>query len=194
MRCWVHQPRCRGHPLPSASRDLLLVSATPEDTRALAAAIATDLRAGDVLSLTGELGAGKTCFVQGAAHSLGVTERVTSPSFVLRREYRGRLPILHLDVYRLDNLAEVEDLGYEQVLDRDHVTFIEWGDAMSPLLPLEHLEVELVLAEAPRGADGMVPEAEPRRIVVRPHGEGWTRRISSLAGTLVPWTRRDEES
>lgn len=187
-------PLPRTTPLPSASRDLLLMTATPEETRALGAAIAGGLRPGDVLSLTGELGAGKTCFVQGAAQALGVTERVTSPSFVLRREYRGRVSVLHLDVYRLDSLREVEDLGYEEVLDRAHVTFIEWGDAMSPLLPSEHLEVELSLCDTPAAQDAMVSATEPRRIVVRPHGDDWARRIAGLTADLLPWTRHDEES
>lgn len=179
--------------MPHDSRELLLETATPEETRALAAAIATALRPGDVLSLTGELGAGKTCFVQGAASGLGVTERVTSPSFVLRREYRGRVPILHLDVYRLESLHEVENLGYEEVLDRHHVTFIEWGDAMSPLLPAEHLEVELALGDLPAAAAVMTAD-EPRRIVVRPHGDDWARRVSSLAADLQRWTLREEEA
>lgn len=186
--------------MPSADRELLLVTATAEQTRALGAAIAGALRPGDVLSLTGELGAGKTCFVQGAARGLGVTQRVTSPSFVLRREYRGRVPVLHLDVYRLDTLQQVEDLGYEEVLDRDHVTFIEWGDAMSPLLPPDHLEVELSLAAvarpaepAPPDSEPMLSDPEPRRIVVRPHGDDWARRIAGLSSDLSPWVPRDEE-
>lgn len=178
-------------------RALHLSAATPEDTRALAAALAGELRIGDVVSLTGELGAGKTCFVQGAARGLGVAERVTSPSFVLRRQYQGRVPIIHLDVYRLDTLHEIEDLGYEEVLDRTHVTFIEWGDAMSPLLPAEHLEVELRLdepADLSPDAGAAVPDAEPRRIVVRPHGDHWSRRIAGLTTALLPWAPRDEES
>ncbi|MEX2619350.1 MAG: tRNA (adenosine(37)-N6)-threonylcarbamoyltransferase complex ATPase subunit type 1 TsaE [Egibacteraceae bacterium] len=185
--------------MPPAARDLHLATATPDDTRALGAAIAAALRPGDVLSLTGELGAGKTCFVQGAAQGLGVTERVTSPSFVLRREYRGRHPVVHLDVYRLETLREVEDLGYEDVLAASHVTFIEWGDAMSPLLPADYLEVELSLEDLPpgsaaSGAQGDVPLQEPRRIVVRPHGADWARRLTDLAADLSPWTRHEEES
>lgn len=169
---------------------LLLSTATPEDTQAVAAAVAAALRRGDVVSLTGELGAGKTCFVQGAARALGVQERVTSPSFLLRREYAGRLPVLHLDIYRLDRLQEVVDLGYEEVLDGSHVSFIEWGDAMSPLLPGSHLEIELRLD----AEDGAMTDEQVRRIVVRPHGADWTRRISGLAEALRPWTRSDEES
>src|SRR5688572_23076479 len=94
------------------------VTRSAAETRRLAATVAGALRAGDVVALTGELGAGKTCFVQGAAAALGVTERVTSPSFLLRRDYHGDLPLVHLDVYRLERLQDVIDLGIDDVLGR----------------------------------------------------------------------------
>lgn len=172
--------------------EVLLVAPTPADMRAVAERISRALHPGDVVSLTGELGAGKTCFVQGAAEGLGVRERITSPSFLLRREYTGDVPLLHLDVYRLDTLQEVLDLGYEDALGDSLVTFIEWGDAVSPLLPPEHLEVELRVEIAP-GPTGPVPPVEPRRIVVRPHGDDWARRLSELAPDLEPWARTSEE-
>ena len=166
------------------SAEFVLVSRTPEETRKVAAAVAGALRAGDVVALTGELGAGKTCFVQGAAAQLGVTERVTSPSFVLRREYDGAPPILHMDIYRLETLQEVIDLGYEEVFDHSRITFIEWGDAMSPLLPRDHLELEFRL---PAVGAAIETEVEPRQIVVRPRGEDWLRRVSSMRAALNPW-------
>ncbi|HWB72119.1 MAG TPA: tRNA (adenosine(37)-N6)-threonylcarbamoyltransferase complex ATPase subunit type 1 TsaE [Egibacteraceae bacterium] len=165
------------------SAQLWLVSHGPDDTRRLAATVAEALRPGDVVALTGELGAGKTCFVQGAARALGVTDRVTSPSFVLRREYQGRFRILHLDVYRLETLQEVVDAGYEDALDRSHVTFIEWGDAMSPLLPPDHLEVEFRLGDAPAGGEG----PERRLVRVQAYGHDWRRRMAGLAVDLQPW-------
>ncbi|HVL98788.1 MAG TPA: tRNA (adenosine(37)-N6)-threonylcarbamoyltransferase complex ATPase subunit type 1 TsaE [Egibacteraceae bacterium] len=177
--------------MPEPSQLVELVTATPADTQAVAEAVARTLRPGDIVSLTGELGAGKTCFVQGAARGLGVTERVTSPSFVLRREYAGRVPVLHLDIYRLDALSEVADLGYEDALEGSRVTFIEWGDAMAPLLPAEHLVIELRVEEV-TSAGGVLPVCEPRRIVVRPHGDDWARRLSGLAADLLPWTRHEE--
>ena len=167
------------------SVELVLVSRTPEETRKVAAAIARALRPGDVVALTGELGAGKTCFVQGAAAALGVTDRVTSPSFMLRREYTGDVPVLHMDIYRLETLQEVIDLGYEEVFDATRVSFIEWGDAMSPLLPHDHLELEFRLPAVPLPvADG----DEERRILLRPRGEDWLRRLPALAPDLAPWT------
>ncbi|MBA2528836.1 MAG: tRNA (adenosine(37)-N6)-threonylcarbamoyltransferase complex ATPase subunit type 1 TsaE [Euzebyales bacterium] len=166
--------------------ELHLRSSGVADTRKVAATVAGALRPGDVVALTGELGAGKTCFVQGAAAALGVTGRVTSPSFVLRREYAGRLPVLHLDVYRLETLQEVDDLGYAEAGDRSQVAFIEWGDAMSPLLPPEHLEVEFRLPPlgAPVNLEAM---DEERTIIVRPRGEDWLRRLRGLSADLHRW-------
>lgn len=158
---------------------LALATSGPDDTRALAAAVAAALEPGDVVSLTGELGAGKTCFVQGAARQLGVAGRVTSPSFLLRRDYEGRVPVLHLDVYRLDDLGEVLDLGFDQAGDDERVTFVEWGDAMSPLLPPDHLEVELL-------ADREEP-FERRRITLIAHGDGWRRRLAAVEARLARW-------
>ncbi|MBA2319062.1 MAG: tRNA (adenosine(37)-N6)-threonylcarbamoyltransferase complex ATPase subunit type 1 TsaE [Euzebyales bacterium] len=170
---------------------LQLRTADPADTRRLAATVAGALRPGDVVSLTGELGAGKTCFVQGAAPALGVADRITSPSFVLRRDYRGDLAtVLHLDVYRLDTLGEVLDLGYEEVAEGERITFIEWGDAMSQLLPADHLEVELRLGDldavafAPPADE---PEAEVRHVTIHAHGDDWARRLPGLAVDLQPW-------
>lgn len=167
------------------ARGVHLVSRSSAETRRIAATVAGALRLGDIVALTGELGAGKTCFVQGAAAALGVPDRVMSPSFVLRREYQGQMSVLHLDVYRLSTLQEVLDLGYEEALDRDWVTFVEWGDAMSPLLPVDHLEVELRLpqpAVQPQEAD-----TEPRLLLIRAHGDDWARRMAGLAADLQPW-------
>lgn len=162
-------------------RELHLRTSGPEETRKVAATTAGALRPGDVVALTGELGAGKTCFVQGAAAALGVTDRVTSPSFVLRREYQGTIPLVHLDVYRLDLLSEVVDLGFEEIFDRGLITFIEWGDAMSPLLPADHLEIELRL--------GDITDDDPavRDLVVRPRGPDWLRRFPGLTADLQRW-------
>jgi tRNA threonylcarbamoyladenosine biosynthesis protein TsaE len=153
-------------------------SSSPEDTRAIAAALAAALRPGDVIALSGDLGAGKTCFVQGAAAALGVTERVTSPTFILLREHEGRVPVKHLDVYRLSNLQELTDLGFEELLDPSSIVFIEWGDAVGPLLPDEFLEVEL------RGdAD------DERAIDVHAHGRAWNGRLAGTADALAAWGR-----
>jgi tRNA threonylcarbamoyladenosine biosynthesis protein TsaE len=160
--------------------DLICRTAGPEHTRALAGALATLLRAGDAVALSGELGAGKTCFVQGAAAALGITGRVTSPTFTLVRTYdEGRLPVVHCDVYRLDRLHDVLDLG-DEVLAPDVVTFVEWGDAIEALLPDGRLDVELVLADA-TDPDG------DRLVRLRASGD-WRERLDELAELLSPWT------
>ena len=165
-------------------RELELATTSAEDTRRLAATVAESLRVGDVVSLTGELGAGKTCFVQGAAAALGVTERVTSPTFLLRRDYEGRVPVVHLDVYRLDTLQEASELGLDEV--GRSVTFIEWGDAMQPLLPAGHLEITFRSPDI-ADADDATGSDEVRSIVLRPRGADWKRRIVGLAVDCAPW-------
>ena len=154
-----------------------LATASPEETRALGEALAGLLRSGDVVSLTGDLGAGKTTLVQGAARALGVQDRVLSPTFLLVREYEGRVPIYHLDVYRLERLQEVLDLGFEELMDTRAIVFVEWGDAIDVLLPAEHLQVELTLP-----ADG-----QERRISVTWYGRSWAARIEPLAAVLERW-------
>lgn len=148
----------------------------------MAAALAPSLLPGDVVALTGDLGAGKTCFVQGAARALGVTAPVTSPSFVLVREYMGRLPILHVDVYRLGNLQELLDLGYDEFLEPEWIVFIEWGDAVGPLLPDAFLEVALH-----RG------DTEDRRIVFGARGYEWSLRLAELRERLEPWSAGEDD-
>ena len=160
-----------------AGRGLDLTTASPDDTRAVGEAMATLLRPGDVVSLTGDLGAGKTTFVQGAARALGVQEPVLSPTFALVRQYRGRVPVYHLDIYRLDRVQDVLDLGFEEFVDRRAIVFIEWGDAIDALLPPEHLQVELALP-----ADG-----EERRLSVTWYGRSWAARIEPLTSVLERW-------
>lgn len=154
-----------------------VVSHSPEQTRELGAAVAGLLVPGDVVSLTGDLGAGKTCLVQGAAGALGVTQPVVSPTFVLVREYRGLLPVYHLDVYRLDRVQEVLDLGFEDLLDPQGVVFVEWGSAIEALLPDDHLQVELTVEEA----------TDDRRIVISGQGREWARRWDRLSEALGAW-------
>jgi tRNA threonylcarbamoyladenosine biosynthesis protein TsaE len=156
-----------------------LRTATAEDTRAVGAAIAGLLRARDAVALTGELGAGKTTFVQGAALALGVEDQIVSPTFTLIREYRGTLDIAHVDVYRLDRVQDVVDLGLDELGDGEAVLFVEWGDAVEALLPPDHLAVELT---TPAPAD------DERRIVVTAEGPTWTERWPRLADALKPWS------
>jgi tRNA threonylcarbamoyladenosine biosynthesis protein TsaE len=153
-----------------------LVTRAADETRKAAAALAELLGPGDVVSLTGELGAGKTAFVQGAAKALGVNDPVVSPTFVLVREYRGDMPIYHIDVYRLERLQEVHDLGFEDFLGPGGLVFVEWGDAIEALLPDSHLRVEL-----------RTEDEDTRLIRVSARGPAWAARWERLEGILQPW-------
>lgn len=128
-----------------------LTSRSPAETQALGERLGARLERGAVVACTGELGAGKTCFLQGLARGLGVTSDVTSPTFVLINQYRGRLPVYHLDAYRTGSLTELVDLGLEEMLDGDGVTVIEWADKLRPLLPPRTIRVHLSgLGDEPR--------------------------------------------
>ena len=152
-----------------------VISRAPDETRKVGAALAELLVPGDVVSLTGDLGAGKTAFVQGAARALGVQEPVTSPTFVLVRQYRGDVPVHHVDVYRLDRVQEVLDLGFEDLLDPSGVVFVEWGDAIDALLPNDFLRVEITTGD------------DARRLSFAGRGTRWAGRWERLEGVLVPW-------
>jgi tRNA threonylcarbamoyladenosine biosynthesis protein TsaE len=132
-----------------------LLAASPADTAAAGERLAATLGAGDVVALTGELGAGKTCFVQGLVRGLGVKGGATSPTFVLVNEYRGRVPVHHVDAYRTQSLTELLDIGLEDLLDGQGVTLIEWADRCEALLPARTVRVHI---------DGVGDE--PRRITI----------------------------
>ena len=135
-------------------------------TRAVAAELAPVVRAGDCIVLAGEMGVGKTAFVQGLAAALGVTEPVTSPTFTLVHTYAtGRVRLHHVDVYRLDRMGEVEDLGLAELLD-DGAVIVEWGDAVRDALPADRLEIGLAF-----GA-----RDDERVIEFEPIGRSWERR------------------
>jgi tRNA threonylcarbamoyladenosine biosynthesis protein TsaE len=141
-----------------------LSSARPEDTEAAGERLAQRLGPGAVVALTGELGAGKTCFVQGMARGLGVTTRATSPTFVLVNEYRGRLAVHHVDAYRVSGPAEMIDIGLLELIDGDGVTIIEWADRIEPLLPARTIHVHLEgLGDDPRTITMRAPPDERAR-------------------------------
>jgi tRNA threonylcarbamoyladenosine biosynthesis protein TsaE len=147
------------------------VTRSTDETLALAGAVGELLRPGDVVSLVGGLGAGKTVFARGVARALGVTEPVVSPSFTIVREYEGRVPLVHVDVYRIDRLQELHDLGFEELLRDDAVTLVEWGDVIDGMLPGERLDVRLAAGD---GDDERVVEIEG-------HGRSWRARATELA-------------
>jgi tRNA threonylcarbamoyladenosine biosynthesis protein TsaE len=149
------------------------------ETRALAAEVAPLARPGDLVLLAGDLGAGKTVFVPGFARGLGVVEPVTSPTYVLAHPYQGRLPLLHLDVYRLEHLQELHDLGISELLDDGGVTVIEWGDVVASALPADFLEVRIVADDDEDGDD--------RLLSFRWVGGRWPARASALRQAVAAW-------
>lgn len=126
-----------------------IISHSPEETRAAAAALAPTLLPGSVLALHGDLGAGKTCFIQGLAEALGVTEAVNSPTYTLISEYRGRLPFYHADLYRLDDAAEALRAGLDEYLHGHGVTAVEWAERAGGLMPAHTLHVRLTPGDRP---------------------------------------------
>lgn len=120
-----------------------LTTTSPEETEAAGARLGATLGPGDVVALSGELGAGKTVFVQGLVRALGVAGGATSPTFVLVNEYRGRLAVHHVDAYRTTSLAELRDLGLEEMMDGEGVTVIEWAERLEPLLPARAVRVRI---------------------------------------------------
>jgi tRNA threonylcarbamoyladenosine biosynthesis protein TsaE len=155
-----------------------LRTASVEETRDLGSALAGVLVAGDLLLLVGDLGAGKTAFAQGLGAGLGVADPITSPTFTLASRYEGdHLVFHHLDVYRLEGLAEVGDLDLPELLEDEGIVAIEWGDAILPALPADHLEVRLVW----EGVD------DERSIALVPNGTRWRARTGALSQALRPW-------
>ncbi len=150
----------------------MIILETPDGTRGLGARIAELVRAGDLIVLDGPLGAGKTVFVQGLAHGLGSGGQVTSPTFVIARVHDGgRVPLVHVDAYRLAGRLEVDDLDLDTDLTRA-VVAVEWGAGLVEELTDAHLRVQLGRAE---GGDG---DADERRTaVLHPVGGDWAERL-----------------
>lgn len=126
-----------------SDRYLKIVTHSPDETRALAAQLAERLQPGDVLALHGDLGAGKTCFIQGVAQALAVDQPVSSPTYTLVNEYSGRLPLYHIDLYRLRRVDEALDFGLDEYLDGMGVSAIEWAERAEQVLPARAIHVWL---------------------------------------------------
>lgn len=154
----------------------MIVATSADETHEIARSLAALLGSGDVILLSGDLGAGKTTFAKGLAAGLGVADVVVSPTFTLARVYEGRLPLVHVDLYRLEREHEVLDLGLDDLMGDDGVLVVEWGDVAAATLGAERLEVRLVA----------VGEGDDREISITPIGVSWHDRrvaINALAGS-----------
>ncbi|HET9691275.1 MAG TPA: tRNA (adenosine(37)-N6)-threonylcarbamoyltransferase complex ATPase subunit type 1 TsaE [Acidimicrobiales bacterium] len=154
-----------------------LLSASVGDTRAVAAALVPFLRAGDVVLLGGQLGAGKTAFTQGLARAAGVDEVVTSPTFTLVRPYATAIgpDLLHADVYRLEQLREVVELGLPELLEEGAFAVVEWGERAAPALAPDALRIVI-----DHGAG-----SDDRRLTVSATGPAWADRWPDVAAALT---------
>ena len=156
--------------IPNLNIDSLeLASHSPEETREIGVRIGELCLPNDIFLLVGSLGAGKTCLTQGIAWGLGIKEYAASPSFVLVRELYGRLPLYHVDLYRLDHIEEIVDLGLDDYLYGNGVCVVEWAEKGLSVLPAEHLLIQI----------GYVADSE-RSLELKPSGKHYQEIVAQL--------------
>jgi tRNA threonylcarbamoyladenosine biosynthesis protein TsaE len=158
---------------------LIMHCRDPEALRPLVDALAAVLAPGDALLLQGELGAGKTTLTQWLAHALGVDEDqyVASPSFALLHEYTGRLPVFHMDLYRLSDEEDVEAAGLLEYFEQQGVCVVEWPDRLGSLTPEERLDIRIEFGPL-----------ETRRFILAPRGKSWLHRVERIREHLAKAT------
>ena len=144
-------------------------SSGPEETQNLGRHIGETAKAGDVYLLSGRLGAGKTCLTQGIAWGLGINEYAVSPTFVFVREMYGRLPLFHVDLYRLDNAEGIDDLGLDEYFYGKGVSVVEWAEKGLNILPPENLQIKI----------DYIGETE-RRLALTPNGKRYRELLIDL--------------
>ncbi len=150
---------------------LRIITNSPDETKAFGYRIGKILAVGDILCLVGDLGAGKTTLTQSIARGLDVDDYVTSPTFTLINEYEGRFPVYHFDVYRINDIEEMYDLGYEEYFGLKGVTIIEWANMIEEILPKERLNIEIK-----RGN-----EMDKREIIFSGYGKRYEEIVEELS-------------
>jgi tRNA threonylcarbamoyladenosine biosynthesis protein TsaE len=159
-------------------QSLTLSSHSPEQTQLLGSCLGQLAQKADLFLLTGELGTGKTCLVQGIARGLSVREHAFSPSFVIVRQYHGRLPLYHIDFYRLDCSEEIPDLGLEEYFYGDGVCVIEWAEKALQALPHDNLVISM----------SYTPDSQATRyICLKPHGQRYCELTKQLRKERKLW-------
>ncbi len=150
--------------------DIVLTTHNPEETQELGRRIGEMAQSGDVILLTGELGTGKTCLTQGIAWGLGIKEHALSPTFVIMREMYGRLPLYHMDLYRLERLEETNDLGLDDYFYSEGICVVEWAEKALALMPSDHLLIEM----------SYISDTE-RKMLLKPRGQKYEKIAVNLA-------------
>lgn len=148
-------------------KSIRVITRTASETQKLAEKLAGFLFAGSLITLSGQLGAGKTTFTQGMGKGLNIRKNITSPTFTLLKIYHGDLPLYHIDAYRLEGLGQ--DLGFEEYIESDGVCVIEWSHFISDLLPEERINIEInILAD------------DSRELLITAYGKEYERILDSL--------------
>lgn len=167
-----------GYNLDGMSPNLQVVTHSPEETQQLARLLGERCSGGELFLLVGPLGAGKTCFTQGLAWGLGVQEYTHSPTFIMVAQYRGRLTLYHIDLYRVESIEEAIDLGLDEYLSGEGVCAVEWADKALPALAGEALLIEMEYLSQGQ-----------RRLTFRPSGQRPRELLAGLQDSLAQRTR-----
>ena len=149
---------------------LRIISKSAEQTNQLGQQLGKLLQQGDIICLTGDLGAGKTAFTKGIGVGLGIEEFITSPTYTIINEYNGRIPLYHFDVYRLEGVEEMFELGYEEYFFGDGTVVVEWADIVQDIIPQERLWITIL-----RGK-----EEDSREIILDASGERYQEIVKEL--------------
>ena len=147
--------------------DLTIITKSPEDTQKLGKEISKLIKPGDLLAFYGELGAGKTCLIQGISQGLEVKDYVVSPSFTIINEYKGKIPVYHFDLFRLINIEEIIDLGYEEYFYGEGLSVIEWAKKIEKFLPKDHLKINIQFKSYYERTISLIPQGNRFRIFLK---------------------------
>jgi tRNA threonylcarbamoyladenosine biosynthesis protein TsaE len=156
-------------------QELTIVTHSAQETGELGEALGALALPGDLLLLSGELGAGKTCLVQGIARGLGVQTIVRSPTFVFATEHMGRLPLYHVDLYRVDDPREADGLGLDDYIEGDGVCAVEWAERAIDLFPADHILIEMAHVDT-----------DDRSLHLIPSGQRYTELLDGLREHIEP--------
>jgi len=140
--------------------NLIIITKSSEEPKNIGKEVGKLAKPGDLLAFYGELGTGKTCFIQGISQELEVKDYVTSPSFTIINEYQGKIPIYHFDLFRLNNEEEILELGYQEYFYGEGLTLIEWAEKIEQLLPKEHIKIVIKFKDRDKRTISFIPHGD----------------------------------